>query len=158
MISFVVDSGDIIAGFALFFSIYATFKTIKFNNRQQKLILTQEKLNQLLLEKETTVIEVEKQAELGASFLKLGSNKYRLKIWNKGKALAQNVSIEFPEGNEVVSEREINEKFPLQFLDVHQAVELIASVGLSTKSKHLVKLEWSDGRIQRVEKLIWITI
>ncbi|WP_456016508.1 hypothetical protein [Pseudomonas fluorescens] len=158
MISFVVDSGDIIAGLALFFSIYATFKTIKFNNRQQKLILTQEKLNQLLLEKETTVIEAEKQAELGASFLKLGSNKYRLKIWNKGKALAQNVSIEFPEGNEVVSEREINEKFPLQFLDVHQAVELIASVGLSTKSKHLVKLEWSDGRIQRVEKFIWVTI
>jgi hypothetical protein len=158
MISFVIDSGDIIAGFALFFSIYATFKTIQFNNRQQKLILTQEKLNQLLLEKETTVIEIEKQAELGASFLKLGSNKYRLKIWNKGKALAQNVSIEFPEGNEVISEREINEKFPLQFLDVHQAVELIASVGLSTKSKHLVKLEWSDGRIQRVEKLIWVTI
>ncbi|WP_426201140.1 hypothetical protein [Pseudomonas sp. TWP3-1] len=158
MISFVVDSGDIIAGLALVFSIYATFKTIKFNNRQQKLILTQEKLNQLLLEKETTVIEVEKQAELGASFLKLGSNKYRLKIWNKGKALAQNVSIEFPEGNEVISEREINEKFPLQFLDVHQAVELIASVSLSTKSKHLVKLEWSDGRIQRVEKLIWVTI
>ncbi|AVU78665.1 hypothetical protein CRX69_03070 [Pseudomonas rhizophila] len=156
--NFVVDSGDIIAGIALFFSIYATFKTIKFNNRQQKLILTQEKLNQLLLEKETTVIEFEKQAELGASFLKLGSNKYRLKIWNKGKALAQNVSIEFPEGNEVISEHEINEKFPLQFLDVHQAVELIAFVGLSTKSKHLVKLEWSDGRMQRVEKLIWVTI
>jgi hypothetical protein len=158
MTSFAVGSGEIIAGFALLFSIYATFKTIQFNNRQQKLIFTQEKLNQLLLDKETSVIEFEKQAELGASFLKLGSNKYRVKIWNKGKAPAQDVSIEFPEGNEIVSEREINEKFPLQFLDVHQAVELIASVGLSTKSKHLVKLEWSDGRALRVEKLIWITI
>ena len=68
MINFEIDSGDVIAGFALFFSIYATFKTIQFNNRQQKLILSQEKLNQLLLQKETTVIEIEKQAELALLF------------------------------------------------------------------------------------------
>lgn len=154
----VIDSGDIIAGLALLFSVYATVKTIQFNNRQQALILTQEKLNKLLLEKETAVVEIEKQAELGASFLRLGGNKYRLKIWNKGRAIAQDVTIEFPEGNEVVLESEINEKFPLQFLDVHQAVELIASVSLSTKSKHLVKLGWSDGRAQRVEKLTWVTL
>lgn len=158
MINFVIDSGDVIAGLALIFSIYATIKTIQFNNRQQKLISTQEKLNQLLLEKESAVIEIEKQAELGASFLKLGNNHYRLKVWNKGKVPAQNVSIDFPEGNDVISTREIDEKFPLQQLDIHQTVELIASVGLSTKSKHLVKLMWSDGRPERVEKLIWVTI
>jgi hypothetical protein len=90
--------------------------------------------------------------------LKLGNNKYRLKIWNKGKAPAQDVSIEFPESNEIISEREVNEKFPLQFLDAHQAVELIAVIGMSTKSKHLIKLEWTDGRVQRVEKSIWVTI
>ncbi len=158
MINFVIESGDVIAGLALIFSIYATFKTVQFNNRQQKLIDTQEKLNQLLVNREASDVELEKQAELGASILKLGNNKYRLKIWNKGKAPAQDVSIEFPEGNEIISEREVNEKFPLQFLDTHQAVELIAVIGMSTKSKHLIKLEWSDGRVQRVEKLIWVTI
>lgn len=158
MINFVIESGDVIAGFALLFSIYATFKTVQFNNRQQKLIDTQEKLNQLLLNREASDIELDKQAELGASILKLGNNKYRLKIWNKGKAPAQDVSIDFPEGNEIISEREVNEKFPLQFLDIHQTVELIAVIGMSTKSKHLIKLEWSDGRVQRVEKSIWVTI
>ncbi|UST72308.1 hypothetical protein NF675_14935 [Pseudomonas siliginis] len=158
MINFIIESGDVIAGFALLFSIYATFKTVQFNNRQQKLIDTQEKLNQLLLNREASDIELDKQAELGASILKLGNNKYRLKIWNKGKAPAQDVSIEFPESNEIISEREVNEKFPLQFLDAHQAVELIAVIGVSTKSKHLIKLEWTDGRVQRVEKSIWVTI
>lgn len=157
MMNITFDSGDIIAGFALLFSVYATFKTIQFNNRQQALIHTQEKLNQLLLSKETAEAEIEKQAELGASFLKLGNNKYRLKVWNKGKAIAYNVTIEFPEGNEFVSENEVNDKFPLQLLDAHQSVELIAFVHIGSKSKHLVKLKWSDGRVQRVEKSIWVT-
>lgn len=158
MINITVDSGDIIASLALFFSMYATFKTVQFNNRQQEVIKSQAKLNQLLLEKESAGVEMDKQADLSASFLKLGNSKYRLKVYNKGKASARQVSISFPEGNEVISESDIKSKFPLQLLDVHQSVELIASVHLGTKSKHLVRLEWEDGRPGRVEKELWVTL
>lgn len=158
MINITVDSGDIIASFALFFSVYATFKTVQFNNRQQEVIKSQAKLNQLLLEKETAGVELDKQADLGASFLKLGNNKYRLKVYNKGRAPARHVTIEFPEGNEVISESELQSKFPLQLLDVHQSVELIAAVYIGSKSKHLVRLEWEDGRAARVEKELWVTL
>ncbi|EKT4529734.1 hypothetical protein QEM33_002305 [Pseudomonas putida] len=68
------------------------------------------------------------------------------------------MTIEFPEGNEVVSEGDIKSKFPLQFLDVHQNVELIASVYIGTKPKHLVRLEWDDGRPERVTKEMWATL
>ncbi|MCI1037724.1 hypothetical protein HWD98_09700 [Pseudomonas putida] len=153
-----IDSGDIIASLALFFSVYATFKTVQFNNRQQEVIKSQEKLNQLLLEKETAGVELDKQADLGASFLKLGNNQYRLKIFNKGKAPARQVTIVFPEGNEVISESDLLSKFPLQLLDVHQSVELIAAVYMGTKSKHLVRLEWEDGRTTRVKKELWATL
>jgi hypothetical protein len=82
-----IDVGDVIAGMALMLSGYATWKTFRFNERQKSLIESQEKLNLLMLEKETYQSESEKKADLGASFIKLGSNKYRLKIWNKGKSM-----------------------------------------------------------------------
>lgn len=158
MININFDIGDGIASFALLFSFYATFKTIQFNNKQQKLNESQAELNALLLAKETAGAEVEKQAELGVSFLKLGNSKYRLKVFNKGKAPARNVTIDFPEGNDVVSETDIDSKFPLQLLDVHQSVELIAAVSFGNKSKHLIRLEWTDGREERVTKEVWATL
>jgi hypothetical protein len=158
MMGITIDSGDIIAGFALFFSVYATIKTIQFNNRQQAFIESQEKLNKLLMEKEASETTSEKKANLGASFLKLGSSKYRLKIWNKGKATARDVMIEFPEGNDVVMESEITEKFPLESLDTHQSVELITLVSMGTKSKHLIRLTWADDHNDRNEKVVYATL
>ncbi|MDH1291363.1 hypothetical protein N5C43_08835 [Comamonas terrigena] len=153
-----IEPGDIIAGLALLFSIYATVKTVQFNNRQKSLIESQEKLNKLLLEKETSDSASGRQANIGASFIKLGSSKYRLKIWNKGKAVARNVILEFPEGNDVLIESDIKEKFPLEALDTHQSVELIASVHMETKSKHAIRLIWSDEHSERNEKLVYATL
>lgn len=150
--------GDLLSGLALLLSIYATLKTVQFNNRQQSLIGDQEKLNKLLLERETSDSASGKQANLSASFIKLGSSKYRLKIWNKGKAVARNVHLEFPEGNDVLIESEIGEKFPLEVLDIHQSVELTAAVSLDTKSKHAIRLIWSDDYSDRNEKLVYATL
>ncbi|MBH3379621.1 hypothetical protein I5R98_13700 [Pseudomonas asiatica] len=88
----------------------------------------------------------------------MGNSKYRLKVFNKGKAPAHHVTIDFPEGNEVILESDIESKFPLQLLDVHQSVELIAAVHMGTRSKHLVKLEWEDGRAGRAAKELWATL
>lgn len=153
-----IGPGDVISGLAFVFSIYATVKTIQFNNRQQSLIESQEKLNNLLLEKEISDSASERQANLGASFIKLGSNKYRLKIWNKGRAVARNIILEFPEGNDVLMESEIKEKFPLEALDTYQSVELIAAVHLGTKPKHAIRLIWSDEYHDRNEKLVYATL
>lgn len=153
-----LDSSAIISGLALLLSIYATIKTLQFNERQKSLIESQEKLNHILLQKEAGELNNEKKADLGASFIKLGSSKYRLKIWNKGKAVARNVLLEFPEGNDVVIQSEIDEKFPLESLDVHQSVELIAAVHMGTKPKHVLRLIWEDELNGRNEKLVYPTI
>lgn len=104
----IIDAGDVIAGLAFLLSSYATWQTVSFNKKQKTLVESQEKLNNLLLEKENEGVVKEKSADLGASFIKLGSSKYRLKIWNKGSATARNVRIEFPEGNNVVIDSEIS--------------------------------------------------
>ena len=71
-----IDAGDIIAGLAFLLSGYATWQTVSFNKKQKSLVESQEKLNNLLLEKENEDSLREKRADLGASFIKLGSSKY----------------------------------------------------------------------------------
>jgi hypothetical protein len=149
---------DLWAGIALLVSIYAVQTTKKFNERQKSLIESQERLNNLLLKKEEDESLTTKRADLGASFIKLGSSKYRLKIWNKGKAPARNVRIAFPEGNEIILDSELRDKFPLELLETHQSVELIAAVHMQTKSKQVVDLTWSDAFQEDNEKTVFVTL
>lgn len=153
-----IDAGDVIAGLAFLLSGYATWQTVSFNKKQKSLVESQEKLNNLLLEKENEGAVKDKSADLGASFIKLGSSKYRLKIWNKGSATARNVRIEFPEGNDVVIDSEVSDKFPMESLERHQSVELIAAVHMQTKRKHVVRLIWEDDAQTHNEKLSYPTL
>lgn len=158
MMPVTIDAGDVIAGLAFLLSGYATWQTVSFNKKQKSLVESQEKLNNLLLEKESEDALKEKSADLGASFIKLGSSKYRLKIWNKGSATAKNVRIEFPEGNDVVVDSEVSDKFPMESLERHQSVELIAVVHMQTKRKHVVRIIWEDDAQTHNEKLSYPTL
>jgi hypothetical protein len=149
---------DVLAGLALALSAYATWKTVRFNERQRNLIEIQERLNRRLLEKEDQETEEEKQANLGATFVKLGSTKYCLNIWNRGKAAAHYVQLEFPDGNDCVIEDDIQSKFPLEVLEPFQSVELIAAVGMNTKRKHTIRICWSDAHSAANEKLVYPTL
>lgn len=149
---------DVLAGLAFLLSAFATWKTVQFNDRQRSLIESQELLNKRLLEKEEAEAGEEKKADLGATFIKLGSSNYRLKVWNKGKSAAKNVRIEFPSGNDVIVQSDIERKFPLESLDPFQSVELIAAVHMGSKSKHEVKLFWADGHSEENEKTTYPTI
>lgn len=153
-----IDMSDVIAGLAFLLSSYATWQTVSFNKKQKSLIESQEKLNNLLLNKENQDALNDKSANLGASFIKLGSSKYRLKIWNKGSSTARNVRIEFLEGNDVIINSEVIEKFPMESLEKHQSVELIASVHMKTKRKHVIRLIWEDDAQYHNEKLSYPTL
>lgn len=153
-----IDAGDVIAGLAFLLSAYATWQTVSFNKKQRSLVESQEKLNNRLLEKEDEDALKGKRADIGASFIKLGNSKYRLKIWNKGAATARNVRLEFPEGNDVVIDSEVTDKFPMESLERHQSVELIAAVHMQTKRKHVVRLIWEDDTEAYNEKLSYPTL
>ena len=153
-----IDAGDVIAGLAFLLSAYATWQTVSFNKKQKSLVESQERLNIRLLEKENDDALKEKRADLGASFIKLGSGKYRLKIWNKGAATARNVRLEFPEGNDVVIDSDVTDKFPMESLERHQSVELIAAVHMQTKGKHVLRLIWEDDAQAYNEKLSYPTL
>jgi hypothetical protein len=108
--------------------------------------------------KDRTTATAEKKADLGASFIKLGSGSFRLKIWNKGKATARQVRIELPDEKGLIVPSEIEEKFPLETLEPCQSVELIAAVVMGTKRKHTVRLFWGDDFREKNEKTVYPTL
>ncbi len=146
-----VSSSDAIAILALLISGYVAW-------RQHSVNASQEKLNEFLHEQGESQALDARKADLGTSFIKLGKSNHRLKIWNKGKATARNVRIEFPDGCDVVIKSDVESKFPLESLDPHHTVELIAPVHLGTKSKHHIKLIWDDSSGDNNEKSTYPTL
>lgn len=153
-----MEASDVLSALAFLLSLYATWKTLQFNDRQKSLIESQEKLNQRLLEKEEAELSAAKSADLGANIIKLGSHQHRLKVFNRGKCVARNVSVDFPDGNDLVVQSELDDKLPMEVLEVHQSVELIVSVHMGTKSKHSIRLRWSDDAKSENEKVVLLTL
>ena len=155
---FTVSLGDIAAFFALLISGYAVWTTTKFNKRQLSLVESQKQLNALLLEQGRNEAFNASKADPDASFVTLGRTRYKLKIWNKGQAAARNVRIVFPDGNDVVIDSEVQEKFPLEVLERFQSVELNAAISMQTKRKHKIRLMRADDFSETNEKVVYPTL
>lgn len=153
-----ISIGDIIAALALLLAGYATWRSHAFRKNEQDLLDVQRKVNALILDKEQREASEASRAELSATFVSLGTNKHRLKVFNKGKAVAHNVQIDFPDGNEVVIESEIEEKFPMEMMEPGQSVELIAAVHDQMKRKHAIRLRWQDLGGKDQEKVVQATL
>jgi len=153
-----ITISEIVSIIALALSGYAIWTTSRFNKRQISLIDSQDQLNKRLLEQgEKETLDAQK-ADMGASFLKLGSSKYRLKVFNKGQAAARNVRISFENEDNPVGKNEIERKFPMEILEKHQSVELIAAVHMRTAAKHTMKIYWEDDHSKNNEKTVYPTL
>ena len=148
----------IVSVLAFAMSAYSTKKTIDFNKRQNDFIETNDKLNKMLLDKEQQESLVQKQADISATFINIGKNTHRLKVFNKGKSVASNVRIEFPSGNEVLVEGDLKQKFPMPTLEPQQSVELIAAVHMQSPRRMDLRFVWDDQSGQDRDKLIHLTL
>lgn len=157
MTDFGISLGDIIAFIALLLSLYVAWRTHTFKKREAELLEIQCKLNTLILDKEEQEAAHQKMADLSANFVTIGSKKHRLRISNRGKATAYHVTIGFPEGNDIIPEEVIHEKFPLESLESGQSVELIAVVGFGTKSKLAVQIAWQSDSGEKKDKVVYVT-
>lgn len=153
-----MEFSNVIALIALLVSCGAAGMTLWFYRRQLALIAIQEQLNRRLLEKSDAEATEARQADVGARLIKLGNNNYRVRIFNRGKAAARNVRIEFPDGNEIIIDQEIREKFPMEVLERQGSVDLIAAVHLQTPNKQSVLLKWADDHSDSNEKTSYLTL
>jgi|SRR6185312_8962930 len=157
-LSFSFDLSGCVALAALVLSGYSTWKTFQFNRKQEELIKSQALLTELQAKRELAEAAESQRADLGAAFVKLGSNQYRLKVFNQGKAAARHVEIDFPEGNEIVLSSDVASKFPLETLDRYESVQVIAAVHMGTPSKIVVRLSWVDGDGEKRTKVLYPTL
>jgi hypothetical protein len=151
-VSLQIDASDIVAGLALLIAAYSAWKTVQFNKRQTAFEETNERLNLLLIEREASESEAAKRADVSANFYKAGHNKYRLKVFNKGKGAARNVRFEALDGADLFIENDIARKFPVPVMEQHASVELIAAVHMGSPSRAHIKLIWDDDTGQAREK------
>ena len=154
---FHIGVSEVLSSAALLLAVYSTKRTVDFNKRQTEFINNTDKLNQLLLDKEKQQSLELKQADISANFINIGRN-HRLKVFNKGKTTAENVRIEFPDGNEVLIPDDLNSKFPMPTLEPFQNVELIAAIHMQSPSRMAIKLIWNDPSGNDREKLLNLTL
>lgn len=149
---------DVFAVLALVLSLVATVATVRFNARQKSLIESQELLNRRLLAREQSEAEASAQADLSASLVNVGQHTWRLKVYNRGKSAARNVTIETADDDDLLVQSDVDSKFPLELLEPAHGVDLIALVHMNSKSKHEVTLGWSDELRASNSKTVWVTI
>jgi hypothetical protein len=150
-----MDTSDIIAFGAFIISAISLWQNYKYSKKQDDVLLLEEKLNAMLIQKEEDERNSKTQADIKARYYQIGKN-YRLKIWNDGSGLAKDVQI-IAHDNSPLLDNEIEAKFPLD-LESKQNVDLMASsVGFDTPSKHELKLCWLDGKGQVIQKTLTLT-
>jgi len=124
---------------ALIVSLVSLHKTNKFGE-------TTDRLNRILIDRETAETVAEKKADLSANLIEVGKNKYRLKVFNRGKGTARNVRlIDLASADETfLIQSDIDHRFPVPILEQHQAVELIAAIHMGSPLRAHIKLQWDD--------------
>lgn len=128
----------VVAFAALIVAVVSLRKTNKFGE-------TTDRLNRLLIERETAEGVASKKADLSANMIKVGKNDHRLKVFNRGKGVARNVRLtDLNATDSILISSEISRKFPVPILEQHQWVEVIAANHMGAGPRVHIKLEWDD--------------
>lgn len=147
------STASAIASFAaLIVAVVSLRKTNKFGE-------TTDRLNRLLIERETAEGVTSKKADLSANMIKVGKNDHRLKVFNRGKGVARNVRLTDLNANDsILIAGDITRKFPVPILEQHQAVEVIAANHMGAGPRVHIKLEWDDDTGANFEKELTPTL
>lgn len=130
---------------ALIVSLISLQKTNKFNERQVKLAVTTDRLNQMLIEREAAEGLSSKRADISANLIEVGRNNHRLKVFNRGRGTARNVRfVLLDDEDSFLIAGDIEQKFPVPIMEQHQSVELIAALHFGSGVRAHIKLLWDD--------------
>ena len=135
-------------------SLIIAFISLCQSGRAQKL---QNKVNELELQlKQYEVDKLNKEkadaqtACVEARFISMGQGKYRIKVWNSGKAPAYNVIAKFADDPEIMLFND--DKMPYEVLEANKSFELQLIVHLGSSHKARIITEWYDESGKRQSK------
>lgn len=134
-----MDASDFISLAALVVAAIAIWRTEKYSR-------TTDRLNRLLIEKETEESEAQERPDVSGNFVKVGRHDWRFKIFNRGAATARNVAMEIEEGRSLFVGGDLEAKLPIPILERHQHVDLLVSATLGGPTRSKVVLRWENER------------
>ena len=151
-----LSASDVAAALALVVAVWSAVQTGRFNRRQNEFAETAERLNNLLIARETAASQEQGKADISANFVKTGKHNHRLKVFNRGIATARNVRLDVLAGEELLDSAGLRDKFPVPALDRHQTVELLAYVHFGSPRRCHVRLLWDDDTGKGRHKELWL--
>ena len=150
---------DILALLALLISAYVAIQTRNASKSQAALTDREVALVRLQLENAQRDERTSKTADVAARLYKVGKNDWRLKIFNRGPSIAENVNCSI-EGSDstLFSASSFADKLPLARMEKGDSVEITAFVHLQSRSKEVVILTWDDSSGVNHTKSVEVTL
>lgn len=140
---------------ALIISIFSFIDSRKASKIQYRLNEVEEKLKKYELEEKEKEREESTKANIEARIIKISKGKYKMKIWNSGKATAYDVDFKIPQE---VNNMVFRDKVPYEFLEPGKSFEEIVIVHCGSPDKFKVTTTWNNknGDKQNREQIVSI--
>jgi len=136
--AFTLDLGDVVAIFALLLSGWSLKKSLDFGRNQDR-------LNQILIDKEEEAERASKVARIAAYIMQVGKSDFWLTVHNYGPCKARNVRLVDLDGDgSVLISGDIQRKFPAPVLVQGESIRVVAAFTLDSKPRVHVKVMWDD--------------
>jgi len=136
---------------SLALAMVSFFISIKAQNLQNKVNEMDLRLKQYeLAEKEK---EQESVSCVEASIIHEIKNKFKIRVWNSGNAIAKNVVASWDNSNGIIFLDK--EKMPFEALEPQKSFELTINTYNGAPSKLCIKTEWEDENGEKKEKTQW---
>ena len=126
---------------AMVISVLSYLKSRKTDKVKDRLLVIEKKLKSYELEEQEKKKKEASKACIEARIVHQGNQKYKLKIWNSGKAKAYNVDYKLPEGSEDFI---IRDKAPFDYLESMKSFEEHVIVCMGSPSKVNITTLWED--------------
>lgn len=126
---------------ALVMSIFSFRDSRKASKIKDRLNAVEEKLKMYELEDREKERQEATKANIEARIIRISKGKYKMKIWNSGKATAYNVDFNIPEECKGMVWKQ---KVPYEFLEPGKSFEEIVLVYCGTPEKFKVTTIWNN--------------
>lgn len=126
--------------------VYIIYKKYRYHQLKKDYAALQEQMDRVLLREQAETAKEGQKAELAVDFVKVDNDTHpKLRIRNVSKALANNVRIDFPSGNNLLLKKEVDARFPVEMLNQKKEILLSIAVYNNAPRKIAIDLIWDDG-------------
>lgn len=129
-------------------SMLSLFMSRKANKLSNRVMEIEKELKEIQLEKIHKELEDLDKSCIEARIIKESRERYKLKIWNSGKATAFDVDFDEKNDTNIIC----RDKVPYEFLESGKSFEEIVILTFGMKDKFILKTKWKDKSGKEYEK------